>query len=77
MPSFGSTSRLRRKRGQVATVFRSVKSNKYRFMKVKEIMTKHVEAVVPDIPIQEAAGRMRSLDVRVLPVSKKIALSEC
>jgi predicted transcriptional regulator len=40
-------------------------------MKVKEIMTKHVEAVAPDTPIQEAAGRMRSLDVGVLPVFKK------
>jgi predicted transcriptional regulator len=57
--------------------FDPLKSNKYPFMKVKEIMTKRVEAVVPDTPIQEAAGRIRSLDVRVLPVSKKIALSEC
>jgi CBS domain-containing protein len=39
-------------------------------MKLKEIMTKHVEAVAPDTPIQEAAGRMRSLDVGVLPVFK-------
>jgi CBS domain-containing protein len=37
-------------------------------MKLKEIMTKHVEAVGPDPPIQEAATRMRSLDVGVLPV---------
>jgi CBS domain-containing protein len=39
-------------------------------MKLKEIMTKNVEAVDPDTPIQEAAGRMRSLDVGVLPVFK-------
>jgi CBS domain-containing protein len=37
-------------------------------MKLKEIMTKHVESVGPDTPIQEAATRMRSLDVGVLPV---------
>jgi CBS domain-containing protein len=39
-------------------------------MKVKEIMTKSVETIAPDMPIQEAADRMRSLDVGVLPVSK-------
>jgi CBS domain-containing protein len=39
-------------------------------MKLKEIMTKLVETVAPDIPIQEAANRMRSLDVGVLPVFK-------
>jgi CBS domain-containing protein len=39
-------------------------------MKLNEIMTKLVETVAPDIPIQEAANRMRSLDVGVLPVFK-------
>jgi CBS domain-containing protein len=39
-------------------------------MKIKEIMTKSVETIAPDMPIQEAADRMRSLDVGVLPVSK-------
>ena len=32
-------------------------------------MTKHVETIAPDTPIQEAVNRMRSLDVGVLPVS--------
>jgi CBS domain-containing protein len=39
-------------------------------MKLNEIMTKLVETVAPDTPIQEAANRMRSLDVGVLPVFK-------
>jgi CBS domain-containing protein len=39
-------------------------------MKLKEIMTKEVETIAPDMPIQEAADRMRSLDVGVLPVSQ-------
>jgi CBS domain-containing protein len=38
-------------------------------MKLKEIMTKQVETIAPDTPIQEAANRMRSLDVGFLPVS--------
>jgi CBS domain-containing protein len=37
-------------------------------MKLNEIMTKDVEAIAPDTSLQEAASRMRSLDVGVLPV---------
>ena len=37
-------------------------------MLVKEIMTRHVECVRPDTSIQEAARRMRDLDVGPLPV---------
>jgi hypothetical protein len=36
-----------------------------------------VETVAPDTAIQEAASRMRSLDVGILPFPKEIALSEC
>jgi CBS domain-containing protein len=43
-------------------------------MKLKELMTKEVETIAPDIPIQEAADRMRSLDVGVLPVSRETDL---
>jgi CBS domain-containing protein len=49
-------------------------SNGYRIMKLKELMTKEVETIAPDIPIQEAADRMRSLDVGVLPVSRETDL---
>lgn len=37
-------------------------------MQVKEYMTKKVECVPPDMPLREAARRMRSLNVGVLPV---------
>jgi hypothetical protein len=57
--------------------FDPLKSNKYRFMKVKEIITKHVEAVAPDTPIQEAAVACGHLMLVVSGFSKKIALSEC
>jgi CBS domain-containing protein len=37
-------------------------------MQVREVMTRDVEVVRPDIPIREAAERMRSLDVGLIPV---------
>ena len=71
MPPFGSTSPFSFKNeAKWQQSFDALKSNKYRFMKLKEIMTRHVEAVALNTPIQEAAGRMRSLDVGVLLVFK-------
>ena len=40
-------------------------------MKVQEIMTTNVECIAPDTTIQEAAERMKSLDVGFLPVCEK------
>jgi CBS domain-containing protein len=40
-------------------------------MKVQEIMTTNVECIDPDTTIQEAAERMKSLDVGFLPVCEK------
>ena len=37
-------------------------------MKVKDVMTTSVETIGPDIPLQEAAKRMRALNVGPLPV---------
>jgi len=37
-------------------------------MKLKEIMSRNVEVVTPDTPIQAAAEKMRALDVGPLPV---------
>jgi CBS domain-containing protein len=37
-------------------------------MQLKEIMTDHVEVVRPDTSVQEAAAKMRDLDVGMLPV---------
>jgi CBS domain-containing protein len=39
-------------------------------MKLKDAMTTQVETVRPDTSIQEAAEKMRSLDVGALPVSE-------
>jgi CBS domain-containing protein len=40
-------------------------------MKVQDIMTTNVECIAPDATIQEAAERMKSLDVGFLPVCEK------
>ena len=37
-------------------------------MRVYDVMTKNAECIRPDASIQEAAGRMKSLDVGSLPV---------
>ena len=37
-------------------------------MQAKKIMTPDVECISPEMPIQEAAGKMKSLDVGFLPV---------
>jgi CBS domain-containing protein len=37
-------------------------------MKLKDVMTENVEVVAPDTPLEEAARKMRELDVGVLPV---------
>src|SRR5205809_5129978 len=37
-------------------------------MQVREVMTHHVEVVRPDTTLQEAAQKMRNLDVGPLPV---------
>ncbi len=37
-------------------------------MQVKDIMTRNVEVIAPDRPIQEAAERMNDLDIGPLPV---------
>ena len=37
-------------------------------MQLKDIMTRDVEVVRPDATLQEAAGRMKALDVGVIPV---------
>jgi CBS domain-containing protein len=39
-------------------------------MKVKEIMTPDVEIISPDITIQEAAAKMKELNVGILPVGE-------
>lgn len=40
-------------------------------MRVYEVMTKKAECVAPDATLQDAAGRMRDLDVGSLPVCDK------
>jgi CBS domain-containing protein len=40
-------------------------------MRVQEIMTRDVECVGPDCTLQEAASRMKALDVGPLPVCEK------
>src|SRR5919197_327409 len=37
-------------------------------MQLKDVMTRDVEVVRPDATLQEAAGRMKALDVGVIPV---------
>jgi CBS domain-containing protein len=37
-------------------------------MKLRDVMTRNVEVIRPDDPIQEAARKMKSLDVGSLPV---------
>src|SRR5262245_56394299 len=37
-------------------------------MLVKDVMTRHAECVGPDVTLQEAAARMRDLDVGSLPI---------
>lgn len=37
-------------------------------MQLREVMTRNVEPIRPDITIQEAAQKMKALDVGVLPV---------
>ena len=37
-------------------------------MRLKEVMTRHVETVRPDTPLREAAARMADLDVGAIPV---------
>jgi CBS domain-containing protein len=37
-------------------------------MRVKEVMSRNVECVRPDASLQDAAGRMKSLDLGLLPV---------
>jgi len=37
-------------------------------MQAKEIMTRNVECIAPETPIEDAAKRMKSLDVGFLPV---------
>lgn len=37
-------------------------------MKLNEVMTRDVDVIYPDATLQEAAGRMKSLDVGSLPV---------
>src|SRR5262249_25221551 len=45
------------------------KNSERRFpMRVNEVMTRGVECVGPDATLQEAAARMKSLDVGTLPV---------
>ena len=39
-------------------------------MKIKDVMTKSVETVRPDQTLQEAASRMKSLDVGPMPVTE-------
>ena len=41
-------------------------------MKLKDIMSTDVEIVQPDASIQEAAEKMRSLDIGALPVSTDV-----
>jgi CBS domain-containing protein len=40
-------------------------------MKVREMMSREVESTRPDAPIQQAAERMKSLDVGSLPVCQE------
>jgi FOG: CBS domain len=40
-------------------------------MKVREIMTTNVECIAPETTIQDAAERMKSLDVGFLPICEK------
>lgn len=39
-------------------------------MKVKEIMTPNVEIINPDMPITEAAKKMKEMDVGILPIGE-------
>lgn len=39
-------------------------------MLIREIMTPHVEYINPDTTIREAASKMKTLDVGILPVSE-------
>src|SRR4051812_3939123 len=43
-------------------------------MKVKEIMTREIDVVSPETTLRDAAERMSSLDVGVLPVCHKDCL---
>ena len=49
-------------------------ANHYRKMKLKEIMTRRPEVVRPDEPVQEAARKMRDLNVGVMPVCDGVRL---
>jgi CBS domain-containing protein len=37
-------------------------------MQVAEVMTRHVEVIDPNAPLREAVGKMKSLDVGLIPV---------
>lgn len=39
-------------------------------MQIKEVMTRNVEFIHPDITLSDAAGRMRNLNVGALPVGE-------
>jgi CBS domain-containing protein len=44
-------------------------------MKVREIMTSHVECVAPDTGVRELASKMKTLDVGFIPVCENDRLS--
>jgi CBS domain-containing protein len=53
----------------IANVFRQVLKGR-EDMQIKEIMSRDVEVIRPDSALQEAASKMKSLDVGSLPVSE-------
>jgi CBS domain-containing protein len=54
--------------GAAKTDRRSVFHKEVHAMQVSQILTREVETIRPDMPVREAAQRMRSMDVGSLPV---------
>src|ERR1041384_1584387 len=48
--------------------------NQRKIMKVKEIITPNPECISPDASLREAARKMKSLDVGILPIGEKDGL---
>ena len=44
-------------------------------MQVREVMTRGVECIAPETPLQEAAAKMRELDTGCLPVCENNRLA--
>jgi len=67
--AFGTRRRLRARSGSMMSPgSESLQSERSRFLQIKDIMTPNAECVRPDDSLQDAARRMRDLDVGPLPV---------